>query len=83
MHRYQINQLIQNDMQEQNKNNAELYCMPSDGGELVVFFSVVMLTYVGKAGWWSAVLPMLAIVDSVYGLVKKAIVYKKKMEGEE
>ena len=82
MHRYQINQLIQNDMQEQNKNNA-IFLGLVFLAALVVFFSVVMLTYVGKAGWWSAVLPMLAIVDSVYGLVKKAIVYKKKMEGEE
>ena len=81
MHRYQINQLIQNDMQEQNKNNA-IFLGLVFLAALVVFFTVVMLTYVGKAGWWSAVLPVLAIVDSVYGLVKKAIVYKKKMEGE-
>ena len=82
MHRYQINQLIQNDMQEQNKNNA-IFLGLVFLAALVVFFSVVMLTYVGRAGWWSAVLPMLAIVDAVYGLVKKAVCYKKKMEGEE
>ena len=82
MHRYQINQLIQNDMQEQNKNNA-IFLGLVFLAALVVFFSVVMLTYVGKAGLWSAVLPALAIGYAVRGIVSKAIVYKKKMEGEE
>lgn len=68
-------------MQEQNKNNA-IFLGLVFLAALVVFFSVVMLTYVGKAGLWSAVLPVLAIGYGVYGLVKKAIVYKKKMEGE-
>ena len=66
-------------MQDQNKNNA-IFLGLVFLAALVVFFSVVMLTYVGKAGWWSSVLPVLAIVDSVYGIVKKAIAYKKKME---
>ena len=49
---------------------------------LVVFFSVVMLTYVGKAGLWSAVIPVLAIGYAEYGLIKKAASYKKKMEAK-
>lgn len=69
-------------MQEQNKNNA-IFLGLVFLAALVVFSTIVMLTYVGKAGIWSAVLPVLAIVDSVYGIVKKAIVYKKKMEGGE
>lgn len=66
-------------MQEQNKNNA-IFLGLVFLAALVVFFSVVMLTYVGKAGLWSAVLPALAIGYAVYSIVSKAIIYKKKME---
>ena len=69
-------------MNPQNKNNA-IFLGLVFLAALVVFFTIVMLTYVGKAGLWSAVLPVLAIGYGVYGLVKKAIVYKKKMEGGE
>ena len=67
-------------MQEQNKNNA-IFLGLVFLAALVVFFTVVMLTYVGKAGLWSAILPVAAIGYLVYGLVKVAIVHKKKMEG--
>lgn len=69
-------------MNPQNKNNA-IFLGLVFLAALVVFFTIVMLTYVGKAGLWSAVLPVAAIGYAVYGIVKKAIVYKKKMEGEE
>ncbi len=69
-------------MQEQNKNNA-IFLGLVFLAALVVFFSVVMLTYVGKAGLWSAVIPVLAIGYAVYGLVQKAVSYKKKMEDGE
>ena len=69
-------------MQEQNKNNA-IFLGLMFLAALVVFSTVVMLTYVGKAGWWSAILPVLAVGYTVYGIVKVAIVYKKKMEGGE
>lgn len=66
-------------MNEQNKNNA-IFLGLVFLAALVVFSTIVMLTYVGKAGLWSAILPVLAIGYAVHGLVKKAIVYKKKME---
>lgn len=69
-------------MQEQNKNNA-IFLGLVFLAALVVFFSVVMLTYVGKAGLWSTILPVLALGYAVYSIVKKAIVYKKKMESVE
>lgn len=69
-------------MQEQNKNNA-IFLGLVFLAALVVFFSVVMLTYVGKAGLWSTILPVLALGYAVYGIVKKAIVYKKKVESVE
>ena len=69
-------------MNPQNKNNA-IFLGLVFLAALVVIFTIVMLTYVGKEGIWSAVLPVLAIGYAVYGLVKKALVYKKKMEGGE
>ena len=67
-------------MQEQNKNNA-IFLGLVFLALLVVFFTVVMLTYVGKDGLWSAVLPVCAIGYALYALVKVAVGYKKKMEG--
>ena len=62
-------------MQEQNKNNAIFI-----GGillaALVVFFTVVMLTYVGKAGIWSTPLPLVAEGYGIYGFVKRIWKYK-------
>ena len=66
-------------MQDYNKKNLYfLLCVFA--GLLVVFFTVVMLTYVGKAGLWSVPLPLAAIGYSVYNIVKLAIKFKKESE---
>ena len=66
-------------MQEYNKKNLYfLLCVFA--GALVVFFTVVMLTYVGKAGLWSALFPLAAEGYGLYHLVKLAIKYKKQTE---
>lgn len=62
-------------MQEQNKNNAIFL-----GGLFLalatVFFTVVMLTYVGKGGLWSAILPVVSVGYGIYNFVKKFWAYK-------
>ena len=59
-------------MQEQNKNNL-VFLAKIALIALVVFFTIVMLTYVGRDGLWSAVLPFVAISYGVYSFIKKYI----------
>lgn len=66
-------------MQDQNKNNA-IFLGLIFLSLLVVFFTVVVLR--GYVSWWSAPLPVAAIGYAVYGLIKKAASYKKKMEAK-
>ena len=61
-----------NDMKEYNKKNL-IFLAVIGLAALTAFFTVVMLTYVGKAGLWSAVLPVAAIVYGVYAFIKKFI----------
>ena len=66
-------------MQDYNKKNLYfLLCLFA--GLLVVFFTVVMLTYVGKEGIWSAPFPVAAEAYGLYHLVKLAIKFKKESE---
>ena len=66
-------------MQDYNKKNLYfLLCVFA--GLLVVFFTVVMLTYVGKAGLWSVPFPLAAEGYGLYYLVKLAIKFKKESE---
>ena len=66
-------------MQDYNKKNLYfLLCVTA--GLLVVFFTVVMLTYVGKAGLWSVPFPIAAEGYALYCLVKLAIKFKKESE---
>lgn len=63
-------------MQDYNKNNAIFLGMVFVS-LLVVFFTVVLLTY-AKDGLWSAPLPVAADVYGIYHIVKHAIKFKKK-----
>ena len=66
-------------MQDYNKKNLYfLLCVFA--GLLVVFFTVVMLTYVGKRGLWSVILPLVAEGYGVYAFVKKIWQYKPDKE---
>ena len=66
-------------MQDYNKKNLE-FLVGVFVLALLVFFTVVMLTYVGKDGLWSAILPVLAIGCQVYSGVKYCIKLKKESE---
>ena len=57
-------------MQEQNKNNA-IFIGGMFLATLIVFFTIVMLTYVGKGGLWSVILPLAAEGYGLYGFIKK------------
>lgn len=63
-------------MQDYNKNNAIFLGMVFVS-LLVVFFTVVLLTY-AKNGLWSASLPIAAEAYGIYHIVKHAIKFKKK-----
>lgn len=62
-------------MQEQNKNNA-IFLGGIFLAALVVFFTIVMLTYIGKSGLWAVILPLVAEGYGLYGFVKKILEYK-------
>ena len=66
-------------MQDYNKKNL-FFLLCLFAGLLVVFFTVVMFTYVGKEGIWSVPFPLAAEVFGLYHLVKLAIKYKKESE---
>ena len=66
-------------MQEQNKNNA-IFLGGIILAALVVFFTVVMLSYVGKAGLWAVILPLVAEAYGVYAFVRKIWNYKPDKE---
>lgn len=68
-------------MQEQNTKNA-IFLGGIFSVLLLVIFTVAMITYVGKAGAWSAILPLVAEGYGVYSFVKKVWKYKdgKKVE---
>ena len=57
-------------MQDYNKKNL-IFLSIIFAAALVVFFTVVMLTYVGRSGIWSAVIPVAAIAYGVYSFIKK------------
>jgi len=59
-------------MQEQNKKNA-IFLGGIFAVLLLVIFTVAMLTYVGKAGAWSAILPLVAEGYGVYWFIKLVI----------
>lgn len=63
-------------MQDYNKNNAIFLGMVFVS-LLVVFFTVVLLTY-AKDGLWSAPLPVAADAYGIYHIVKYASKFKKK-----
>ena len=68
-----------NDMQDYNKKNLYfLLCVFACA--LAVFFSVVMLTYVGKSGLWCTPIPLAAEGYGIYHIVKLAIKFKKESE---
>ena len=67
-------------MNQQNKDNL-IFLGKWALLALVVFFTVVMLTYVGKKGLWSTPLPLTAIGYGIYCFVKRYL--KKKEENEE
>lgn len=64
-------------MQEYNKRNL-IFLAVIGLAALVAFFTVVMLTYVGKAGLWSAILPVAAIAYGTYAFVKNYLPKDKK-----
>jgi hypothetical protein len=66
-------------MKDYNKANL-FFLLCLFAGLLVVFFTVVMLTYVGKAGLWSVPFPIAAEGYGLYHLVKLAIKFKKQSE---
>lgn len=66
-------------MQEQNKNNA-IFIGGMFLATLIVFFTIVMLTYVGKGGLWSSILPLAAEGYGLYIFVKKIWEYKPDKE---
>ena len=66
-------------MKDYNKNNL-FFLLCVFGAALAVFFTVVMLTYVGGAGLWSAVLPVASDGYGIYCLVKLGIKFKKASE---
>lgn len=68
MRRYQINKLIQYDMQEYNKKNLVFLAVIAIAA-LTTFFTVVLLTY-AKGGLWSAPLPVVAVGYGIYSFVK-------------
>lgn len=63
-------------MQEQNKNNAIFL-----GGIFlilaVVFFTVVMLTYLDKSGLWAVPFPVAAIGYGIYAFIKTYLQHTK------
>jgi len=69
-------------MQEQNKNNA-IFIGGIILAALAVFFTVVMLTYVGGKGLWSTPLPIVAEGYGLYGFVKRIWKYNPNNRDEE
>ena len=69
-------------MQEQNKNNA-IFIGGIILAALAVFFTVVMLTYVGGRGLWSTFLPLVAEGYGLYGFIKRIWKYNPNNREEE
>lgn len=65
-------------MQDYNKNNL-MFLLCVFACLLAVFFTVVLLTYVGK-GWWATLVPIAFEAYGIYHLVKIGIKYKKASE---
>ena len=57
-------------MKDYNKRNL-IFLAVIGLSALTVFFAVVMLTYVGKAGLWSTPLPVVALGYGVYCFIKR------------
>lgn len=56
-------------MQDYNKKNL-IFLGVIAAAALTVFFTVVLLTYVGKSGLWSAPLPVTAVGYGIYAFLK-------------
>jgi len=69
-------------MQEQNKENL-LFLAKWAAIGLVIFFTVVMLTFVGAKNLWSAVVPVAAIAYAIREFYVDHMKDDGKKEGKE